>query len=193
MKNYIPVSIFFISGLILTACGANGTSSTPGPVAGSTPAAMQISSPAFATGAAIPAKYTCQGDDSSPALEWSAPPAGTQSLALILDDPDAPGGTWVHWVVYNLPPDSRGLAEGASKGKATSFNLPLGVVQGKTSFGRTDYGGPCPPSGQHRYFFHLYALDTAVRSANLDKAGLLKAMQGHVLAQGELMGVYSKK
>ena len=109
-----------------------------------------------------------------------------------MDDPDAPIRIWVHWVVYNLPPESRGLPDGASRPKGKTFNLPDGAVQGKSSFNRTDYGGPCPPAGQHRYFFHLYALDTVLGSDTMDKAALIKAMQGHILAQGELMGVFKR-
>jgi len=146
-----------------------------------------LSSPAFAQGAAIPQQFTCQGDNISPELAWSEPPAGTRSLALLVEDPDAPLGTWVHWVVYNLPADARGLPENVSAG-----DLPSGAIQGKTSFGRPGYGGPCPPSGQHHYYFRLYALDTPLDSPDLDKAALLKAMQGHSLAQAEWMGVYQK-
>lgn len=188
MNYIVPLLIL----LFLAACAQTPAQQPAGP-AGTAPAALTITSPAFTQGAAIPQKYSCQGDDSSPALQWSAPPQGTQSLALIVDDPDAPSGTWVHWVVYNIPADARELAQGASKGKAASFNLPAGTVQGISSFKRSSYGGPCPPSGTHRYFFHLYALDTAINTPNLDKAGLLSAMQGHVLSAGELMGTYQKK
>ncbi len=176
--------------VVLTACG--GKPAAPSSPSGEAPAALTITSPAFEPGGTIPAKYTCNGDDGSPVLEWSAPPKGTQSLALIMDDPDAPIGTWVHWVVYNLPPDATGLAEGASQAKASAFNLPVGAIQGKSSFGRGDYGGPCPPSGTHRYFFKLYAIDKPITSPGLDKAALLEAMQGHVLATGELFGTYTK-
>jgi Raf kinase inhibitor-like YbhB/YbcL family protein len=162
------------------------------PAPESAPTAFTLTSPVFAAGEAIPAQYTCTGKDISPALEWSAPPAGTQSLALIMDDPDAPGGTWVHWVVYNLPPDSTGLAEGASEANGTVFDLPAGALQGKTSFRRSDYGGPCPPSGTHHYNFRLYALDSSIDQPDLDKPGLIKAMEGHILAQTELIGTYTK-
>ncbi len=193
--------------LLLAACAGQGnTAPTPGPAqaggqgsgqasggAGASLAALAITSPDFATNTSIPAKYTCQGDDTSPALDWSAPPGGTKSLALIVDDPDAPGGVWVHWVVYNLPANSRGLPEGASQGKSTASSLPAGAVQGKNSFKRVNYGGPCPPSGEHHYRFHLYALDTTLSGDALDKAALLKAMNGHILGQGELVGLYRKQ
>jgi Raf kinase inhibitor-like YbhB/YbcL family protein len=161
--------------------------------AGGTPSALTVTSPDFAAGESIPSQYTCQGDEFSPALQWSEPPSGTKSLALIVEDPDAPMGTWDHWVVYNIPPDAGELAEGASKANATDFHLPQGALQGPTSFKRSDYGGPCPPFGTHHYYFRLYALDIALDRPGLDKAGLLEAMQEHVLAVGELMGTYQKK
>ena len=145
---------------------------------------IQLTSDAFANGQSIPAKYTCKGRNISPALAWTEPPAGTQSLALIMDDPDAPGGTWVHWVLFNIPASARNLQE----------DLPAsGISVGKNSWGDMRYGGPCPPSGTHRYFFKLYALDTGLSlSPGVIKEQLLKAMQGHILAQGELMGTFSK-
>jgi Raf kinase inhibitor-like YbhB/YbcL family protein len=191
MNWFFPL---FLITILISACAAkpaqNGPPAGPGGAPSST---ITLTSPAFAQGQPIPAKYTCQGDDSSPAMEWSEPPAGTKSLALIMDDPDAPVGTWVHWVVYNLPPDAARLDEGASKAKAPAFSLPSGAIQGRSSFKRSDYGGPCPPSGMHRYFFRLYALDTLIDKTGLDKAGLLAAMEGHVLATGELMGTYKKQ
>jgi Raf kinase inhibitor-like YbhB/YbcL family protein len=179
--------------LVLTACtskSAEPPSSAPG---GTIPAELAITSPVFAQNAAIPVKYTCQGSDISPALEWPASPAGTKSLALIMDDPDAPVGVWVHWIVYNLPPDTRGLQESASQGKSTQANLPSGTLQGKNSFNRVNYGGPCPPSGEHHYRFHLYALDITISGETLDKTALLKVMEGHILSQGELVGLYKKQ
>jgi Raf kinase inhibitor-like YbhB/YbcL family protein len=177
--------------LLLTGCAQNdGQPAAPPEV---TPAPLELTSPNFNAGAAIPALFTCQGADLSPALRWSEPPAGTQSLALIVDDPDAPVGTWVHWVVYNIPPDARELPQSASQAGAAEYNLPPGTLQGSTSFKRSDYGGPCPPSGTHRYFFRLYALDIPLDQPNLDKAALLKAMQGHTLAVGELMGTYQQE
>lgn len=151
---------------------------------------FQLTSPAFTEGAAIPTAYTCDGQDISPPLAWGEPPAGTKSLALISDDPDAPGGMWVHWVAYNLPPAIRQLPEGVP----ADAQLPDGTRQGRTDFGRTGYGGPCPPSGTHRYFFKLYALDTTLSLAPGATAKQLgAAMQGHILAQAQLMGTYRRK
>lgn len=148
-----------------------------------------LTSPAFANGVAIPAEYTCRGRDLSPALAWSEPPAGTQSFALIMDDPDAPMGIWVHWVIFNIPASSRGLREGVP----TDPQLGDGAVQGRTSAGSTGYHGPCPPSGTHRYFFKLYALDTTLAlSSKADKKDVLAAMEGHILASAELMGTFSR-
>ena len=147
---------------------------------------LNLKSDAFVSGQSIPAKYTCVGKNVSPALTWSDPPAGTRSFALIVDDPDAPMGTWVHWVLFNIPADQHDLAE----------DLPVtgnAIYFGKNSSGNTRYDGPCPPSGTHRYYFKLYALDTLVDlRPGATKDELLKAMQGHTLAQGELMGTFSK-
>jgi Raf kinase inhibitor-like YbhB/YbcL family protein len=146
---------------------------------------LQLTSDAFANGQSIPAKYSCVGKNISPALAWSEPPAGTQSFALIVDDPDAPMGTWVHWVLYNIPADTRSLAEG--------FSPENSIAAGKNSSSHLSYDGPCPPSGTHRYYFKLYALDTTLSlSPGATKDQLLKAMDGHILAQGELMGTFSK-
>jgi Raf kinase inhibitor-like YbhB/YbcL family protein len=146
---------------------------------------LDLKSDAFVNGQSIPAKYSCIGKNISPALTWTDPPAGTQSFALIVDDPDAPAGTWVHWVLYNIPADQRSLQE----------DLPTSGknVFGRNSSGNTRYDGPCPPSGTHRYYFKLYALDTLLPlQPGAKKDELLKAMQGHILAQGELMGTFSK-
>lgn len=154
---------------------------------------IQLTSDAFANGASIPAKYACVGKNISPALAWGDPPAGTQSFALIVDDPDAPGGTWVHWVLYNIPAETRSLAEDLP---VTGKNLPQGQGSpfvGRNSSGNIGYDGPCPPSGTHRYFFKLYALDETVGLLpGADKGELLKAMEGHILAQSELVGTFSK-
>jgi Raf kinase inhibitor-like YbhB/YbcL family protein len=150
---------------------------------------LELTSPAFAQGQPIPVKYTCKGEDISPALAWGDPPAGTQSFALIMDDPDAPVGTWVHWVLFNIPASARGLPEAFP----ADASLPDGSLSGKNSWGRTGYGGPCPPSGTHRYFFKLYALDeTLAINPGADKGELEKAMVGHILASAELMGTFSK-
>ncbi|MDH7485501.1 MAG: YbhB/YbcL family Raf kinase inhibitor-like protein [Anaerolineae bacterium] len=151
--------------------------------------AFELTSTAFVQGKPIPRKYTCDGQDISPPLSWGDPPAGTRSLALIADDPDAPAGTWVHWVLYNLPATSRGLPEAVS----SDAELADGSRHGRNSWRRLGYGGPCPPRGTHRYFFKLYALDTVLDlKAGADKGQLLKAMEGHILAQAELMGTYSR-
>ena len=151
-----------------------------------------LNSTAFAHQGAIPAKYTCEGGDVPPPLAWTGLPAGTRSLALIVDDPDAPDPaapkmTWVHWVLYNLPPTANGLAEGASA-------LPAGTQHGLNDWRRTGYGGPCPPIGRHRYFHKLYALDTVLPDLGRpSKAVLEKAMKGHVLGTAELIGTYQKQ
>lgn len=153
---------------------------------------FKLSSSAFAEGGNIPAKYTCSGEDTSPPLAWSGTPAGTLSFALIVDDPDAPDPaapkmTYVHWVAYNIPGDSRELAEGAGKGA-----MPAGTGLGLNDWKKPDYGGPCPPIGRHRYFFKLSALDTTLSLSNPTKADLEAAMKGHVLGAAQLMGTYQK-
>ena len=148
--------------------------------------AFEITSPAFSAGQMIPAKYTCDGQDISPPLRWGDAPQGTQSFALIADDPDAPRGTWVHWVLFNLPAETHELPEKAVP--------PAGSQQGKNSWGRVGYGGPCPPSGTHRYFFKLYALDTTLNlAAGAGKEQLLRAMTGHILAETEIIGAYRRR
>ncbi len=150
---------------------------------------FKLTSTAFSQGDPIPPLYTCTGDNISPPLIWSGTPAGTQSFALILDDPDAPGGTFTHWVLYNIPASSGGLAQDVR----ASAQLPDGSLQGKNSAARNGYTGPCPPSGTHRYFFKLYALDGRLDLPSGASAGQLQqAMQGHVLANAELMGTYKK-
>jgi Raf kinase inhibitor-like YbhB/YbcL family protein len=150
---------------------------------------MKLSSPAFSEGALIPAQYTCTGDDLSPPLAWSDIPAGVQSLALIADDPDAPVGTWVHWVAFNLPATAAGLPQGITDEK----QLAGGGTQGTNSWRRIGYGGPCPPSGTHRYFFKLYALDTLLTLGNNTAAkDLQAAMKGHILAEAQLMGRFKR-
>ena len=162
---------------------------------GETEAVMSLSldSPAFAPNEAIPTRHTCDGDEVSPPLRWSGLPAGTRSLALIVDDPDAPDPakperTWVHWVLYNLPATAAELPEGAA-----TAQLPAGTREGLNDWKRTGYGGPCPPVGRHRYFHKLFALDTELPDLGQpDKAKLLKAMEGHVLGQAELVGTYQR-
>jgi len=171
--------------VLAAACGADNKN-FPG-----VPMNIQIASAVFSDGQAIPAKYTADGLDISPPLAWTNAPAGAKSFALIADDPDAPAGTWVHWVIFNLPPAATELAENTSK----LAQLPDGAKQGLNSFKKTGYNGPAPPPGKaHRYFFKIYALDTALDlKPGATKTDLLKAMDGHVLAQGQLMGTYQRK
>ena len=152
--------------------------------------ALTVSSLAFSNGDRIPAKFTCQGQDVSPPLAWGNPPAGTRSFALIVDDPDAPAGIFTHWVLFNIPADSRTLPEAVP----AQAELSGGARQGKNDSGRTGYYGPCPPpGGQHRYQFTLYALDKMLDlAAGASKKQLLSAMQGHILAQGRLTGTYQR-
>lgn len=152
---------------------------------------LTITSSAFQANGSIPKRYTCEGDDTSPPLQWSGLPAGTRSLVLIVDDPDAPDPkaprmTWVHWVLYNIPPTAGGLREAVRK-------LPAGTAEGRNSWKRNGYGGPCPPIGRHRYFFKLYALDSVLPDLNQpDNKTLEAAMRGKVLAEAQLMGTYQK-
>ena len=154
---------------------------------------LLLNSGVFNEGGVIPLKYTCEGDDVAPPLEWDGVPENAASLVLIVDDPDAPDPdapkmTWVHWVVYNLPPDVRGLPEGAM-----ADMLPIGTKQGLNDWNNIGYGGPCPPVGRHRYFFKLYVLDTVLENLNSpSKTQVEAAMQGHVIAQAELVGTYKK-
>ncbi len=151
---------------------------------------FELISTAFEQGEPIPVKYSCDGEDISPSLAWGDPPQGTQSLALIMDDPDAPVGTWDHWIVFNIPADIRELPEGMAPGMKFG---DLAVTFGMNSWGRSNYGGPCPPGGTHRYFFKLYALDTTLPSDEMmDKKQVLAAMDGHILAETELMGTFSR-
>ena len=153
-----------------------------------------LSSPAFGHQGEIPSKYTCDGEDISPPLAWSGVPKDAKSLALIVDDPDAPDPrapkmVWVHWVLYNIPPDTDGLPEGVAKAQ-----LPPGTLEGLNDWKRTGYGGPCPPIGRHRYFFKLYALDTTLPDLGTPtKKQLEQAMKGHVLAEAVLIGTYQRR
>lgn len=151
---------------------------------------MELRSKAFQDGQTIPRKHTCDGPDLSPPLEWSDVPNGIQSFALIVEDPDAPAGIWVHWVVYDLPAEARFLPEGIS----STETLPRGGAQGRNDFGRIGYGGPCPPPGPpHRYFFHLYALGSRVNlPPGASREQVLRAMEGHVRAEAQLMGTYGR-
>jgi len=181
--------------LLLAAnlCGWGGASGALEPAGGLAMSTLKIESPAFAHAGEMLARLTCDGADLSPPLAWSGVPGGAQSLALIVDDPDAPDPqapkmTWVHWVLYNLPPASTGLPEGVAAGA-----LPAGTLEGRNDWKRAGYGGPCPPVGKHRYFHKLYALDTILPDLRQpSKAQLEQAMRGHVLAEAQLIGVYQR-
>jgi Raf kinase inhibitor-like YbhB/YbcL family protein len=150
---------------------------------------FQLTSPAFTEGAKIPKKFTCDGDNLSPVLQWSAPPAGVKTYALIMDDPDAPAGTFVHWVLYNIPGETLALPEAVARTR----QVPGLGEQGLNSARKIGYFGPCPPGGTHRYFFKLFALDAVLTPAkDPTAADLMKALQGHILAEAQLMGRYSR-
>jgi Raf kinase inhibitor-like YbhB/YbcL family protein len=157
---------------------------------GSKVASMTVKSLAFSANETIPVKYTCDGPDLSPPLQWSQAPKGSESLALICEDPDAPVGLWVHWVVWGLPPDSTALPEAVTNGRILSTE----ARQGKNDFGNIGYGGPCPPPGKpHRYYFKLYALNVKLDlGPGATRKELLKAMEGHIIGLGELMGRYGR-
>jgi hypothetical protein len=151
---------------------------------GADAAGMTIKSPAFQQGGDIPAKFTCDGGGTSPALQINGMPSGAKSLVLIVDDPDAPGGTFTHWLVWNIPPQTNSIAEGSG---------PKGV-RGTNDFGKSGYGAPCPPSGTHRYYFKVFALDRELAlSSGAKRSQLEAAMKDHIIAQGELMGRYARK
>jgi Raf kinase inhibitor-like YbhB/YbcL family protein len=180
------VAVFLAATLVTT--GASGQSK------GGDLMTLSLQSASFSQNGEIPATFTCEGQDVSPALSWSGVPAGTKSLALIVDDPDAPDPkapkmTWVHWVLYDIPAAAKSLPEAVSPSA-----LPAGTREGLNDWKRTGYGGPCPPIGRHRYFHKLYALDTVLSDLGTPtKAALEKAMEGHVLAKTELVGTYQKK
>jgi Raf kinase inhibitor-like YbhB/YbcL family protein len=175
---------FFLAAVVVLGLGTIGGEAM----------ALTLTSGNFTANGAIPKRHTCQGNDVSPSLSWTDLPAGTKSLALIVDDPDAPDPrapktTWVHWVLYDIPADAKGLPEDAARGK-----LPPGTRPGTNDWKRPDYGGPCPPVGRHRYFHKLYALDVTLADLGAPtKAELERAMEGHVLARAELIGTYEKQ
>ncbi len=186
LKNV--VTLIVVSMLLFCSC-KNSEQADSGTV-GDKKMEIKITSSAFEDSGLIPDKYTCDGADISPPLQWEAVPEGTSSIALICDDPDAPVGTFVHWVIFGLPAETRELDENIAPDKT----LPSGAKQGTSDFGRIGYGGPCPPSGTHRYFFKIYALDTAIDlAAGATKRELLKAMEGHILGQGQLIGKYKRR
>lgn len=175
MKIWIVVLLSMLTGILSTEVLGKGVR---------TMEKLTVTSAAFAEGKAIAVKHTCDGDDVSPPLVIGATPAGTRSLALIMDDPDAPGGIWVHWVAWNIPPQTREIPENG---------MPAAARLGRNDWKLNGYGGPCPPFGTHRYFFRLYALDTALSlPPSATKSDLEHAMEGHVLAAGQLMGIYKR-
>lgn len=181
------ICYLLIASILLCSC--QGKDKSKSKIIGGTEMKIQIKSSAFEEGGMIPAKYTCDDIDISPPLAWNSVPDGTKSLALICDDPDAPMGTWVHWVIFNLPADIKELSENIPPQKT----LANGAKQGKNDFGKIGYGGPCPPGGTHRYFFKLYALDAEFDlDSGATKKQLLKAMEGHILAAGQLIGKYKR-
>jgi Raf kinase inhibitor-like YbhB/YbcL family protein len=181
----VVLSVMLLAGLVTAGC-----SQEPKPAKGHV-MKMTLTSSAFANGQPIPVKFTGDALDVSPPLAWKNSPAGTKSFTLIADDPDAPAGTWVHWVIYDLPPTTTELAEDQRK----TPQLENGAKQGLNDFKKTGYGGPAPPPGKaHRYFFKLYALDASTGlEPGTTKKDLLKAMDGHVLGEGELMGTYQRQ
>lgn len=197
MSGYLrSLSIIVLAGLVgLGTCGYASGEGVPGanPMKGDVTMGMTITSPAFSHNGEIPRRFTCDGEDISPALEWSGLAEGTKSLVLIVDDPDAPDPaapkmTWVHWVLYNISPDASGLPEGVG-----SQDLPGGTKEGLNDWKRTGYGGPCPPIGRHRYFHKLYALDIVLPDLGKPtKKKLEKAMEEHILSKAELIGTYQR-
>ncbi len=184
--------------ILLAAIGCSGSAPLPSAPPGLP--ALKLTSPAFTEGGTIPKAYTCDGADKSPPLQWSGIPEAARSLVLICDDPDAPAGTWSHWVVFNLPPDVTSLEEGIAAELTAAPEPPPAVkqalratMQGKNDFGKIGYGGPCPPSGTHRYVFRLYAVDRSLDvPAGATRAEVLRAIEGHVVAEGKLTGKYAR-
>ena len=191
MRKHSPTALLLLM-LVLVGCANRPQPAAQQPVANK-PAEdkteIKLTSAAFKEGQPIPRAYTCDGINVSPPLEWSGVPKPAKTLSVVCDDPDAPGGTWVHWVLYNLPAENIGLVENLPAAE----NLKVGGFQGKNDFEKIGYGGPCPPSGTHRYFFRVYALDSDVPlKAGATKADLIKAMEGHIVLQGQLMGTYRR-
>jgi Raf kinase inhibitor-like YbhB/YbcL family protein len=192
MPSSIRVIVTVAAAVTVTAACGTSSRGHSDSTTGVATMSMTVTSSAFAPNSSIPAKYTCEGADTSVPLAWSGAPAGTKSFALIVDDPDAPDPqapkmTYVHWVVYDIPVSVDGLGEG------TSTRLPSGAREGVNDWKRTGWGGPCPPVGRHRYYFKLYALDIVLGDLNAPTKPVLEnAMRGHVLAQGELVGTYEK-
>lgn len=181
LKNLFLITNI-LAVLLFSGCSNDAQPGAPGT------AIIQVTSPAFAAGQPISDKYTCHGDDVSPPLQWHGAPQETKSFVIICEDPDAPGGTFTHWMLYDVPSATVALSENVAK----TGSLPDGSKQGKNSFGNIGYNGPCPPAGKpHRYFFRVYALDATLGlDSGVDRSDLLNAMNGHILARGEWMGTY---
>ena len=192
MQRMLAASNLALLILLSMGCAGSRQPSPPPPNANrgdKDMSGMKLTSTAFKEGEPIPRAYTCDGPNVSPALEWSGVPKSAKTLAIICDDPDAPSGTWVHWVLYNLPAENIGLVENTP----ATESLRAGGFQGKNDFEKLGYGGPCPPSGTHRYFFKTYALDVELPlKAGATKAELEKAMEGHIVGQAQLMGTYRR-
>jgi Raf kinase inhibitor-like YbhB/YbcL family protein len=190
MRNIsVIMSLGLFLLLFLSCAGRQQQIAQPANTPKEDKAEIKLTSAAFKDGQSIPRPYTCDGVNISPPLEWSGVPRAAKTLAIVCDDPDAPGGTWVHWVLYNLPADNIGLVENLP----TTEKLAAGGFQGPNDSGKIGYGGPCPPSGTHRYFFRVYALDSELPlKAGATKTDLTKAMEGHTLVQGQLMGTYRR-
>lgn len=188
----VVAAFLLLTLMAIAACSSNTKPSPQTPTPNATTknkSELVLTSTAFKEGQALPRQYTCDGVNISPPLEWTGVPKAAKTIAIIADDPDAPGGTWVHWVLYNIPADNIGFVENVP----ATENLKAGGFQGKNDFGKIGYGGPCPPSGEHRYFFKIYAVDGELPlKAGATKAEVEKAMEGHVLAQGQLMGTYRR-
>ena len=186
------LAITLLLPLALAGCG-NSPRSLPQPSAQQSPdqkGEIKVTSVAFKQGEPIPRQYTCAGVNVSPPLEWTGVPKAAKTIAIVADDPDVPGGTWVHWVLYNVPADNIGFVENVP----VSETLKAGGFQGKNDFGKIGYGGPCPPSGAHRYFFKIFALDTTLKlSAGASRKDIDAAVTKHILAAGQLMGTYQRK
>lgn len=176
MRSFL-IPLLFPTAMTTAATGAPARTTK-------SPAPLQVTSAAFAEGASIPAEYTCDGANVSPPLAWSKVPADTRSVAILVDDPDAPGGTFTHWLVTGIPPTTTSLGRDAT--------LPRGAIAATNDMGRGGYAGPCPPSGRHRYRFHVYALDV-VPASGLRRAAFLAQITGHVLAAGQLLGTYERR
>jgi len=192
-SSVLAAAFLFAAGCLAGLSGCDRPEKTPrGRPDEAAPLRLTVQSTAFPDGKAIPKQHTADGADVSPPLTWSGAPAGTKELALIMDDPDAPGDEpWVHWVIYKIPADLKGLPEGLPR--AAQLESPAGAMQGQNSWGTVGYRGPAPPSGVHHYHFKLYALDAALDvRAGLSKQALLDAMSGHILAEGKLVGTYQR-